>query len=50
MKSEEQENEDNMRRESKMKQAAAIFGSNLSMLSIRQTNKVKPEKTIDVVL
>ena len=30
--------------------AAAIFGSSLSMLSIRQTNKVKPSKTIDVVL
>ena len=50
MKSEEQEKEDNIRRESKLRNAAAIFGSSLSMLSIRQTNKVKPSKTIDVVL
>lgn len=34
----------------KIRNAKEIFGSSLSMISLRQTNKVIPAKTIDVVL
>ena len=49
-KKEKMEAYENEMQKKQLRNSSEIFGSSLSMLSIRQTNKVKPAKSIDVVL